>query len=131
MITVNDPTNTQSPNPTGKITDITSVTEYVHTNKQTSEAITTTVKIITKYNKNAKTTPIIVQVESEDSDLDIDFGLDLDTFLKYGIGPLIASLLGLGGLTLYCKFKYKGKKIKFCIEICPQNMSNKCRGIPS
>ena len=99
---VNEPTNTntQSPIPTKKITDIrsTSVTEYIPTNKQTSETISTTVEIITQYNKNSKTTPIIVQVESEDkSDIAIDLGLDLDTFLKYGIGPINCQSSRVGG----------------------------------
>ena len=55
---------------------------------------------------------------SYDDDDELDQNIDI--LLKYGLAPIVATVLGLGSLTVYCKFKYKsGQGVNFCIEICP------------
>ena len=66
--------------------------------------------------------------ESNSIDDDADDSMELEIFLKYGIGPILASLLGLGSISLICKLKYSSKEgWNFCLQICPKKNFKKKR----
>ena len=77
--------------------------------------------IFTKIPSIKPTNPYDINSPKESNSIDDDDSIELEIFLKYGIGPILASLLGLGSISLFCKLKYSSKEgWNFCLEICPK-----------
>ena len=77
--------------------------------------------IFTKIPSIKPTNPYDINSPKESNSIDDDDSMELEIFLKYGIGPILASILGLGSISLFCKLKYSSKEgWNFCLEICPK-----------